>query len=359
MEYEFFPKGSAIFHFGDIGRKFYLILRGSVDIYIPKSQEEIQLEVEELDKETKLSSQHLNALVPQIDEREEDAKIETLGVKKDPLKLGVGGATKQRKSVLLDAPPVGLQQPGGSTGAAMKQRKSVLLDVPPVQSGAGSTGPALKQRKSVLFDKPPVGLLQPGGGSTAASMKQRKSVLLDTPSISVQQAGATNAKESHSRQVFRTKTNLLMKATAFSKAAQMNNDLFELFSKFEDRKDIYIKNGVVTMKKVRNMGAGSYFGEVALSTDKPRSASVIAAEDVHVVSLTKDSYQSIFEKSIQALAVKAKFFETFFDNCGKELVNRIAYVFKERTYSYGQVVYSEGDPANEVFLVKQGEIQVI
>lgn len=277
MEYEYFPKGSAIFHFGETGRKFYLILRGSVDVFIPKSKEELQLEFEELEKEAQNAG--AGGAAANSDESEE---------------------LKQEIQVM----------------------KSQLLKV---------SGAPWFSRKSVMFD---------------ATDKKQEST---TPSNTVTtQAG----------KIFRNKTNLLMKFGTFSKQMQANNDLIEIFSKFEGKTDLYIQNGIATMKKVRNMGPGNYFGEVALSTDKPRSASVIAAEDVHVVSLTKRSYKAIFEASIRMLEMKAKFFEDFFNNCGKDLANKFAYVFKERTYEYGQVFYSEGDQANEVFLLKEGEVQV-
>ena len=89
------------------------------------------------------------------------------------------------------------------------------------------------------------------------------------------------------------------------------------------------------MKKVRNMGPGSYFGEVALSTDKARTASVISADDLHIVSLTKRNYKAIFEASIRKLAQKAEYFTDFFTNCGKELVAKLAYIFHERSLIYG------------------------
>jgi len=42
---------------------------------------------------------------------------------------------------------------------------------------------------------------------------------------------------------------------------------------------------------------GNYFGEMALTTDKPRGASIFAISDqLKLVSLSKSNYKKIFEK---------------------------------------------------------------
>ena len=42
MKYEKFKKGETIFRCGDAPNKFYIIMKGSVNIYLPKSEEEIK-----------------------------------------------------------------------------------------------------------------------------------------------------------------------------------------------------------------------------------------------------------------------------------------------------------------------------
>ena len=36
-EYKLYKKGSFIFHSGDVGDYFYLILKGSANVYVPKA----------------------------------------------------------------------------------------------------------------------------------------------------------------------------------------------------------------------------------------------------------------------------------------------------------------------------------
>ncbi len=42
MKLESFKKGETIFRCGDAPNKFYIILKGSVNIFLPKSEEEIK-----------------------------------------------------------------------------------------------------------------------------------------------------------------------------------------------------------------------------------------------------------------------------------------------------------------------------
>ena len=42
FKYEVFKPEKAVFNHGDYGNKFYLILKGSCRIYIPKTNEEIE-----------------------------------------------------------------------------------------------------------------------------------------------------------------------------------------------------------------------------------------------------------------------------------------------------------------------------
>ena len=50
LKYEYFPQGSIICHYGEIGTKFYIILKGSIDCFILKTEEEINHDIVELTK---------------------------------------------------------------------------------------------------------------------------------------------------------------------------------------------------------------------------------------------------------------------------------------------------------------------
>ena len=88
-----------------------------------------------------------------------------------------------------------------------------------------------------------------------------------------------------------------------------NEKLEKILMKNNDRKLMYIKKGVITYKKVATLGPGSFFGEIALILDKPRTATVVTAMKLDVISLNKKNYEKIFIESIEQSHEKINFFK--------------------------------------------------
>jgi CRP-like cAMP-binding protein len=60
--------------------------------------------------------------------------------------------------------------------------------------------------------------------------------------------------------------------------------------------DVYIGDGIES-RHVRSMGEGEFFGEIALLTDQPRTATVIAKEHVTLYALSKADFKATLEAS--------------------------------------------------------------
>jgi CRP-like cAMP-binding protein len=60
--------------------------------------------------------------------------------------------------------------------------------------------------------------------------------------------------------------------------------------------DVYIGDGIES-RHVRSMGEGEFFGEIALLTDQPRTATVIAKENVTLYALSKADFKATLEAS--------------------------------------------------------------
>ncbi len=270
MEHEAYEKDDAVFHMGDAGDKFYIILKGSVDVFVPKTQDEIT------------SDSYL----------ESEAKRYHLNLRH--IKYNHAEATNS-------------------------------------DSSSDRTPPLHQKRDSI---KPSSKKQIPSHEEIADEQFKRR--------------GGTGAG------IINTLAKLKVKNTHY------NNHLnhLQLFSKFPEKKNLYIENGHVKFRKIRTMEAGECFGEIALSSDMSRGASVIASSELHMVTLCKAAYKQIFKNVETSLKAKWNFFSELLKGTTKETITKFCYTFKERVYRYNQKIIEEGDIPRHVFVIHEGEVQV-
>lgn len=104
--------------------------------------------------------------------------------------------------------------------------------------------------------------------------------------------------------------------------------------------------------------AGDYFGEVALTTAKTRSATVIALEDLHCVSLDKGNYRDVFRATLKRMNQKVEMFEKNLPRASRDAVSSFSYNFRDTRYSKGEYLWREGDPATFFFLIQDGYVEL-
>lgn len=144
---------------------------------------------------------------------------------------------------------------------------------------------------------------------------------------------------------------------------RLYRDSFSVEAMNQNLKDyLQTHNAEITskMKKFKTLGPSEYFGELALNMDCLRSAKAVASSDLCVVTLSRDDYKKILHQFETGLNAKTEFFSKLISASLEEglAVAKFCYSFKERKYAYGQKIYRQGDAPQEVFVVKQGEVQV-
>lgn len=127
-----------------------------------------------------------------------------------------------------------------------------------------------------------------------------------------------------------------------------------------DQIDGLFEDGVLKYTYYTSLKDGISFGELGLLRGKLRSATVICKEDCHVGVLMAEDYKNILAViERKKIYNKFEFFKQFlvkgiaYDNLAK-----LAYAFEKKKFGRNEYVFKEGDSANEVFLIKRGEIQV-
>lgn len=119
-------------------------------------------------------------------------------------------------------------------------------------------------------------------------------------------------------------------------------------------------NGEEIFIEVTTLNSGSSFGELALESSKPRGASIKCKNDSHFMYLEKYDYVALMSKIVQEKRDSlVNFLQSLplFMNCTKGTLTKLTYVFRERYFNKGQIVYNEGDPAEDMHIIRKGEFE--
>lgn len=122
-----------------------------------------------------------------------------------------------------------------------------------------------------------------------------------------------------------------------------------------------------TMICVKYLESGDFFGELALVNKKPRYARLYRAATIRTVAdcdfavIYKKDYDAIIRKSQEDYISKiTEFFRCIplFKNWTKVALSKLQHNFELKAYKKGQIIYSEGEKAKNIFIVKEGEVEV-
>jgi CRP/FNR family cyclic AMP-dependent transcriptional regulator len=70
-------------------------------------------------------------------------------------------------------------------------------------------------------------------------------------------------------------------------------------------------------RKINTLGGGDFFGEIALVSRAPRTATVVATSSVHALVITEQSFRRLMERSPQ---IQTKVLEALAERLAPELV---------------------------------------
>ena len=107
---------------------------------------------------------------------------------------------------------------------------------------------------------------------------------------------------------------------------------------------------------------GMSFGELSLIKEQPRAASILCNTDCHFAVLSKDHYMEVIGK------IEAKKLDSFieflisipmFKHWTKKKLEMLSYHFSCKSYKRKQIVFNIGSPAVFVYIVKNGEFELM
>lgn len=113
--------------------------------------------------------------------------------------------------------------------------------------------------------------------------------------------------------------------------------------------------------QVGRMGQGKSFGELALLKTKPRAARIVCETNCEFACMCKADYKNVLAKIEERLANDMiDFLQSIplFSTWSRNLLMKLLYKIEKRSLIKNQVMIKEGDPVNEIFIIKSGEFEV-
>lgn len=303
FQVEFFNSGDALFHFGDLGNKFYIIIKGSVDILVPLNEW---------------------------------------------MKPGEHPAPA----------------PAAAQASPIAQQPSMPLPSPQKSDESPTISPARTSNLAPFVDEPdPIVSMASLGAGFSRNLTVKMPNNLDSMLANDADHSPFLKYLKKSKAFFnmsmRVKPVVLSHIDVPIDSETMIRIEQEKFRLYYGEPELAGKQNAFLFKKKRTLGVGTTFGDVALNTKSLRTASVFAkTTPTIVVSLSKLAFHRIFEIQIKKLEKKLDFFREHFALHSKYTLLRLAYNFSEKTYAINSNVFREGDPVNEFYIIHTGEILV-
>ena len=93
----------------------------------------------------------------------------------------------------------------------------------------------------------------------------------------------------------------------------------------------------------------------------PRAATIKCLCECHCATMTKKDYNKVLAR-LEARKLKKliDFYKSipFLAKNSKTYLQKLHYNFEQRTFIRNQIIYSEGEPSDYVYLVQSGEFEV-
>ena len=121
----------------------------------------------------------------------------------------------------------------------------------------------------------------------------------------------------------------------------------------------YFKEGVSRYKVIKELKEGDTMEELGLLTGVSVKNTIIALEDLHIITIAQGDFYSLFNIKVPSLIEKRDFIWSVFPDLVVGIAIKIASVAEERVYMNREIIYDQGEEPEAFFILKSGEVQVV
>ena len=137
-----------------------------------------------------------------------------------------------------------------------------------------------------------------------------------------------------------------------------NDYFYNVVIRNEDLVSKYIKDNLNMMRFEKKICSGETVGELSMSLNYARTASILAYTNLYVLYLDQKGYENTFMNQIDEVREKVQYFVNYFKDVKYDVLRRMCFFFKEQRYKIGDIIYKEGGVCNDLYFIKSGEVQV-
>ncbi|EAS07793.2 cyclic nucleotide-binding domain protein (macronuclear) [Tetrahymena thermophila SB210] len=330
LSYEFFQKEEVIYHHGDQGKKYYIILKGSCSLLVPNTQNEnfkssnlvnFQEEFQKLkEKYDQCRNNSLLMCSPQLKSINFSPKIKALNL-----------SPNQKQHI-----------------------PRVIQSIQEIQEGDlhGNDFHQVQQNRQnqMLYSQP---LSKKQFNESSSFVQQRKQE--NNISVAIQNS-AINGDFKKSEQS--SPLQPLQKTLSTKNIPKLDHSLM---SNNTDNIANFINYCFPDFNLTCNFKQGDSFGDVALLTRSKQQGTVVCQEDTHIMSLSKEAFDRILgEQQKQIVKNNIRYLKqfSFLENIPDSTLMNLMNYLKQVHYQKGEIIYDQFDPSSYLYFIKSGEIEL-
>ena len=154
------------------------------------------------------------------------------------------------------------------------------------------------------------------------------------------------------------------KSPKFKRFFRVMSPIFAIMQrKTEDFAGILGENAVSRYIIAKILQSGDSFGEIPENSAKTRGFCAICAENCVLLTISAENYRKLLRNlaNLKENREKAFIYEHFFKKIvrfDKWRLQKYGFFFRKSRFSMNSLIFAEGDPSSELFLVKSGEIEL-